>query len=41
MAHVLSLNDAQWASIESYVPRHQPGAHRLSEALAVSGSVTK
>jgi transposase len=31
------LNDDQWAAIESFMPKNQPGAHRQDDRRIISG----
>ena len=37
MADLLWLSDAQWAVIEPFMPRNQPGARRVDDRRTISG----
>ena len=39
MAGLFWLSDAQWAVIEPFMPRNQPGAHRVDDRKTISGIV--
>jgi len=39
MAHEFWLSDRQWAAIEPYLPKNQPGARRVDDRRVVSGII--
>ncbi len=39
MADLFCLSDAQWAVIEPFMPRNQPGARRVDDRQTISGIV--
>ena len=39
MADLFWLSDAQWAVIEPFMPRNQPGARRVDDRRTISGIV--
>lgn len=39
MAHLFWLTDAQWAAIEPFLPRNQPGARRVDDRRVLSGII--
>jgi transposase len=39
MTHLFWLTDAQWAAIEPYMPRNQPGARRVDDRTVISGII--
>lgn len=39
MALLLGLSDAQWALIESHVPRNQPGARHVDDPRVISAII--
>ena len=39
MSHFFWLSDAQWALIEPYVPKNQPGARRVDDRRVISGII--
>ena len=39
MADLFWLSDAQWAAIEPFMPRNQPGARRVDDRRTISGIV--
>jgi transposase len=39
MTHLFWLTDAQWAAIEPYMPKNQPGARRVDDRTVISGII--
>jgi transposase len=39
MAHLFWLNDEQWAVLEPFMPRNQPGARRVDDRRVISGII--
>jgi transposase len=39
MARLFWLSDAQWAVIEPYLPKNQPGARRVDDRRVISGII--
>ncbi len=39
MADLFWLSDAQWAVIEPFMPKNQPGARRVQDRQTISGIV--
>jgi transposase len=39
MAHLFWLSDTQWAAIERYLPKNQPGARRVDDRRVISGII--
>lgn len=39
MARLFWLSDTQWATIEPYLPKNQPGARRVDDRRVISGII--
>ena len=39
MADLFWLSDEQWAVMEPFMPKNQPGAHRVDDRRVISGIV--
>ncbi len=39
MSHLFWLSDAQWAVVEPYMPKNQPGARRVDDRQVISGII--
>ncbi len=39
MARLFLLSDTQWATIEPYLPKNQPGARRVDDRRVISGII--
>lgn len=39
MSRLFWLSETQWAAIESYLPRNQPGGRRVDDRRVISGII--